>query len=33
MQAHKKKHLVYIVYEMGLKDKTYGFNLLIENYL
>jgi hypothetical protein len=33
MQTPKKKHLVYIVYEMGFKDKTYGFNFLIENYL
>jgi hypothetical protein len=33
MQAHKEKHLFYIVYEMGFKDKTYGFNLLIKNYL
>jgi hypothetical protein len=31
MWAHKKKHILYIVYEMKFKDKTYGCYILIAN--
>jgi hypothetical protein len=29
MWTHKKIHLIYIVCDMGYKDKTYGFKFLV----